>query len=194
MSLEFLTPDFTYWLVSGAGFPDFSFIKIPKNFFDEGFKLKGNELFKEQDYSEIIIYQDGDDRKYLFSEGQESGANGAVLDLVYYENLSWNECFIELTETKWLGDLSAFWHNQIVEKSDDCQYDIHSVRYVVTAFLPPDIEPVSAVFAIRGEDYQPPDNPNWITFNELNTKELFLSCLSNFRVDLVNFKGHLYKV
>jgi hypothetical protein len=181
LSCEFINENMSYWLVTGCGLPDFSFLEIPCSVFPG--ELKSNGLIKEKDYSEIMVFlRDG--YEYRFKESQDSPVTLISFSPHSFKNYNWNEMIEVAKQFVSLEDLEGFYQYNIVRKRDVSEYKINDVNYQVSAFLPEE------VFAIYGEDYVPQTNPNWISIMSEGNREEFKRILSNFKVVAVrNARG-----
>jgi hypothetical protein len=177
LSCEFINGDMSYWLVTGCGFSDFSFLEIPCGVFPG--ELKANGLIKDQDYSEVMVFLGGG-YEYRFKNGQDVPSTLMSFYPHLFKNYTFNEMIEKAKGFLTLYDLEGFYHYNIVRKRDNSEYKINDVHYRVTTFLP------DQVFAIFGEDYDPKTNPNWISFTSEGDHEEFKRILNNFTVVAVS--------
>ncbi len=183
LSLEFIVGEDTYWLTTGLGREGFYFTQLPAALFGRAM-LNPQFVSREKDYSEIMVMSDG----AIFKESQESDGSLFLTDLTTASRLSWNELAARLIDTIPLKDQCGLWHNHIVRKIDPADY-VKDVAYKVTAFLPPPEH--EGVFAIFGEDYKLPENPNWITCN-LPDEAAFRARLRQFKIVAVGINGNYW--
>ncbi len=188
LSLEFLSKDQSYWMITGCGFPDFSFIEIPTMLFGRSM-LCAQGISDCKDYSEITVIQnDNKDIVYQFKDTQESDMTEIYLNLKNFHVFSWNEMFqFLIKEGIKLKELTGFYHYNLIKKKDNSDLKINDVIYKVTAFLPE-----QGVFAIMGEDYNPPLNINWITFSDYSEDNKFKILVDNFIITYVSLGGNKY--
>lgn len=187
LSLEFIAGDQTYWLESGD--KDFSaafgFRVIPRAVF-EGQILLDNHLIKERDYSGMTVFGDDNGATAItFTPSTKTDQVPYHIDLKLYPKLSWNMAFWALTKTDIpLVDLTGFWHKQLCERNEGAPDWVKpGLRYLVTAWLPNETEPL---FCVMGEDYKLPENPNMVTV-QCENRAAFLERLSWFKVTAMRF-------
>jgi len=187
LSCEYIIGDQSYWLQSAFDNPEdgsrFSFRVIPISVFPA--PLRANHIILDADYSEITPYDDNGTVRYLFAAGQSDVPTALDIDIKAYPKLGWNEAFDELVTKTPIGDLTGFWHQHLVRRAEGAPDWVKSdLNYLVTAWLPNQEEPL---FAVRGEDYKVPENPNWVTIHcEANT---FVERLKWFRVHAIRFSA-----
>lgn len=188
LSLEFIIGDSTYWLTTGLGRDGFYFTTLPLALFGDA-KLYTQLIDRERDYSEITVVEDAEKgyRGNLFCYAQGARAVWLDADLFAAPRLSWNEMIAVAMDAIPLADQCGLWHHHVVRKTDPA-FLIPDVRYQVTAFLPP---PGEGIFAIIGEDYKLPENPNFLTCN-LPDDASFKARLRGFRVELLKLNGKFY--
>lgn len=193
LSLEFIIGDFTYWLTSGLGRDGFYFTQLPTSLF-AGYPLIPHRLGDGSDYSEITAYSD---RNIFQSQNPDCHLHGPMkiaTDLTSWPRLSWNEMIAAAMDTIPLADQMGLWYgglfNGHIIRKIDALMPIADVPYQVTAFLPP---PGEGVFAIIGEDYKLPENPNWVTCRS-DTEEAFKAKLRQFRVEAIRWNGQFFPV
>lgn len=185
LSLEYIVGDQTYWLQSAFDpiTPDyrFCFRVIPLSSF-AGYPIVANHIIEEADYSEITPVEKDGKTAYLFAFSQHSNAIWFDIDIKAYPKLGWNETFEALVLAGVpLADLQGFWHNHLVQRAIGApEWVKPDLNYLVTAWLPNE-----SLFAVRGEDYKPPENPNWVTVK--CEPDTFVERLKWFRVHAIRF-------
>lgn len=186
LSLEYIVGDQTYWLESDFTAPLylFHFRVIPLSMF-AGWDLKPNHIILEADYSEMTRYNDNGKTLYLFAPNQDADAVDIGIDVASFPQLRWNDAFDALVAAKVpLVDLQGFWHEQLVRASPTAPNWVkQGLNYHVTAYLPDGPDPL---FAVWGEDYKLPENPNAVTIR-CEDEEAFFERLHWFRVHAVRF-------
>ncbi len=187
LSLEFVVGEDTYWLTTGLGRDGFYFTQLPLSLF-AGYPLVSHRLSQEKDYSEITAYSDCNLYQTQNPDCHNNGPMKIATDLTSWPRLSWNELAARLIDAIPLKDQCGLWHDHIVRKTDPA-LQFKDVNYKVTAFLPPPEH--EGIFAIFGEDYKLPENPNWITCN-LPDEVAFRARLKQFKIVAVGINGNYW--
>lgn len=181
LSLELVVGEDTYWLTTGLERAGFYFTRLPRSFFGNRF-LNPWLLTRNKDYSEITV---DSEKGNIFKASQTGPEEILTIDVMTAVRLSWNDVAMNLIDLIPLEDQTGLWHGHVVEKTDPL-LQIKEVAYMVTAFLPS-----QGIFAIRGEDYKLPENPNWITFNCEN-EEQFKARLKQFKIVAIHANDNYY--
>ncbi len=184
LSLEFVVGEDTYWLTTGLGRGGYYFTQLPLSLF-AGYPLIPHRLSNDADYSEITAYSDHNLYQTQNPDCHNNGPMKIATDLTSWPRLSWNELAARLIDAIPLKDQCGLWHEHVVKQINPVP-TLNDVAYKVTAFLPP--PDGEGVFAIFGQDYKLPENPNWRTFKE-ETEETFRQRLRQFKIEAVGINN-----